>query len=62
MFKSLSRAVVGAVVDVPLSVVADVVTLGGVCTGRDTPYTAKAVARVVKNVEDSVEPDREKGT
>ena len=50
---SLTKAVVGAVVETPLAVVADVVTLGGVLTDKDQPYTATAIEKVVENVQDA---------
>jgi hypothetical protein len=53
MLSSLTKAVVGAVVETPLSIAADVVTLGGSLTDKDEPYTATAVSKVVKNVEDA---------
>ena len=53
MLGSLTKAVVGAVVETPLAVVADVVTLGGALTDKDKPYTATAVEKVVKNVQDA---------
>ncbi len=54
--KSLSKALVGAVIETPLAVVADVVTLGGVLTDKRQPYTATAVGKVVKNVADATDP------
>lgn len=50
---SLTKAVVGVVVETPLAVVADVVTLGGVLTDKDKPYTATAIEKVVENVQDA---------
>lgn len=49
----LTKAVVGVVVEIPLAVVADVVTLGGALTDTDKPYTATAIEKVVKNVQDA---------
>ncbi len=48
---NLTKAVVGVVIETPLAVVADVVTLGGSITDKDKPYTATAVSNVLKNVE-----------
>lgn len=59
MLTSLTKAVVGAVVETPLAVVADVVTMGGALTDQRTPYTAQAVSGVVKNVQDAVDPDKD---
>lgn len=50
---NLTKAVVGAVVETPLAVVADVVTLGGALTDTKEPYTATAISKVVKNVQES---------
>lgn len=49
----LTKAVVGVVIETPLAVVADVVTLGGALTDTDKPYTASAIEKVVKNVQDA---------
>ena len=51
MFEELLKAVVGAVVETPIAVVADVVTLGGALTDKDKPYTATAIEKVVDNVQ-----------
>lgn len=53
MFGNLLKAVVGVVVETPVAIVADVVTMGGVLTDKDQPYTATAVEKVVKNIENS---------
>lgn len=55
MIGNLLKAVVGAVVETPLAVVADVVTLGGALTDRDKPYTAEAIEKIVENVQDATE-------
>lgn len=53
MFGDLLKAVVGVVVETPVAIVADMVTMGGVLTDKDQPYTATAVEKVVKNIENS---------
>lgn len=53
MFGSLLKAAVGVVVETPIAVVADVVTLGGSLTDKDKPYTAEAIEKVVGNVQDA---------
>lgn len=53
MFGELFKAVVGVVVETPVALVADVVTLGGALSDKDQPYTATALEKVVKNVENS---------
>lgn len=50
MLTSLTKAVVGVVVETPLAVVADVVTLGGVLSDKDKLYTETAVENVFRNV------------
>lgn len=54
---SLTKAVVGAVVETPVALVADAITLGGALTDKAEPYTATAVRKVVENVQDAAKPD-----
>lgn len=51
--ESVTKAVVGLIVETPVAVVADVVTLGGSLTDKDKPYTAEALERVMQNIEDA---------
>lgn len=53
MFGNLLKAVVGVVVETPIAVVADVVTLGGALTDKEKTYTGKALEKVVDNVQKS---------
>lgn len=55
ILESLAKATL-AVVTVPVAVVADVVTLGGVCTDKDKPYTAEAIGDLVDNLKDATRP------
>lgn len=55
MFGNLLKAVVGAVVETPLAVVADVVTLGGTLSDQESTYTGKAVEKVVENIQKATE-------
>ena len=57
MLGSLVKAA-AAVVTVPVSLVADVVTLGGACTDKDRPYTADAVSDLVQNLKDATNPNK----
>lgn len=57
MLESLAKAAT-AVVTVPVSVVADVVTLGGSLTDKEKPYTAEAVSDLVQNLKDATTPNR----
>lgn len=54
---SLAKAAVGVVVETPVALAADVVTLGGSLTDRPRPYTAEAVSKVVKNVQEATKPN-----
>ena len=53
MFNSLVKATVGVVIETPLAVVADVVTMGGALTDKEVPYTADALEKVYENLKDS---------
>ena len=53
MLGDLAKAAVGLVIETPIAVVADVVTMGGALTDKDQPYTATALEKVVKNVENA---------
>lgn len=55
MLSNLTKAVVGVVVETPIAVVADVVTLGGSLTDKDKPYTAEAVSKVFNNLQKTTE-------
>lgn len=57
MMKSLGKAAVGLVVETPIAVVADVVTMGGVLTDKKEPYTKTALGKVVDNVEQATDPN-----
>lgn len=50
---SLTKAVVGVVVQTPIAVIADVITMGGAMTDKDEPYTATALKGVLRNVKDA---------
>jgi len=56
MFGSLFKAVLSPI-DIAVSVTADAVTLGGVLTDQDKPYTAQASERLIDNLEDVFDPD-----
>lgn len=56
MLTSLAKATVGVVIETPIAIVADVVTIGGMTTERDTTYTASAASRVMDNIKDAVDP------
>lgn len=58
MLESLAKAAT-AVVTVPVSLAADVVTLGGSLTDKDKPYTAEALGDLVQNLQDAATPRKD---
>jgi hypothetical protein len=60
MFGILNSIVKAAavVIDVPVAVVSDVVTLGGALNDKNKTYTEKAVSRFVGNIEDIADPKK----
>ena len=58
--ESLLRASVAAV-RIPVAIVADTVTMGGVLTDRDESYTASATKDLVENLEDAASPRDKNG-
>ena len=57
MLANLTKAAVGVVVETPIAVAADVLTLGGSLTDKREPYTATAVKTVMENVEKATDPN-----
>lgn len=55
MIESLAKAAT-AVVTIPVSVAADVVTMGGAMTDKAKPYTAEAVEDLIDNLKDATKP------
>ena len=55
LLESLTKATLG-LVTVPVALVADVVTMGGVLTDKKNPYTYEAVSSVVKNLDSATRP------
>ena len=53
LISGLTKAVVGVVVETPVAIVADAITLGGSLTDKDKPYTATALEKVVQNIQDA---------
>lgn len=53
---SLAKATVGVVIETPVSVIADAVTLGGSLTDKKEPYTATALKKVVGNLDNVTNP------
>jgi predicted metalloprotease len=56
MLESLVKAAVGVVVQTPVALVADALTLGGTQSDRKESYTSQAVSDVVKNIDNAVKP------
>lgn len=56
---SLAKAAIGAVIETPVAVVADVITLGGALNDKREPYTATALKKVVENVQDAADPRKD---
>lgn len=44
------------IVDIPISVTADVITLGGALTEKEKPYTVEACSDLVKNIKNITNP------
>ena len=57
LLRDLTKAVVGVVVETPIAIAADVVTMGGALTDKDQPYTATALKVAMKNLENATKPD-----
>lgn len=55
MLESLAKVAVG-VVKTPVSLVADVVTLGGALTDKNQPYTADTLEEIIQNLNDATKP------
>lgn len=50
--KSLTKAVVGVAV-LPVDIVADVITIGGLTTDKPSPYTSQRAADIMQNLKDA---------
>lgn len=57
MLESLTKAAVGVVIETPIAVAADVLTLGGAIVDKKEPYTATALKGVMKNVKAATKPE-----
>ena len=57
MFESLLKAAVGVVVEIPVAVVKDVVTLGGATTNEDSAIIESA-GKISKNISNAVDPEK----
>jgi hypothetical protein len=59
IIESLTKAVVGVVIETPVAIVADTLTMGGILTDREVPYTSAALENIVQNVENATNPNKE---
>jgi hypothetical protein len=55
MFGELLKAAVGLVIETPIAIVSDVVTVGGGLSDKEQPYTLSALEKVLKNIQDSTD-------
>ena len=55
MFESLLKAVVDMIIETPLAVATDIVTMGGALTDKNEPYTVTALKKVIDNVKDATD-------
>jgi hypothetical protein len=55
MFGELLKATVGLVIETPITIVSDVVTMGGSLSDKEQPYTLSALEKIIKNIEDSTD-------
>ena len=55
---SLTKAAVGVVIETPIAIVADAVTLSGSMTDRDESYTATSMKKIMENLSDATESDK----
>ena len=55
ILENLTKAVVGVVIETPIALVKDVVTLGGAITDDDEPATVTALRNVVQNIEKAID-------
>jgi hypothetical protein len=55
--EDIAKAAVG-VVTLPVTVVADVATLGGSLTEKESPYTAERIEDIINNLANAVKPSK----
>jgi hypothetical protein len=61
MLGDLMKATVG-VVTAPIAIAADIVTVGGILTGKDGTYTGAQAEQVIDNLENATRPCRDDST
>ena len=55
MLESLLKAVIDIIIETPLAVAADIVTIGDALTDKNELYTVTALKKVIDNVEDATD-------
>lgn len=56
ILKDVTKAALGIVFS-PVSIAADICTMGGALTDRDEPYTVESMRSVMRNLQNAVDPD-----
>ena len=59
IFKGLTKAALGVVVDLPISIVKDIATLGGAVIDEESAVV-KSCKNIQNNVDIAVKPERDK--
>ena len=54
---SLFKAAVGVVIETPIAIATDTITMGGALTDKAEPYTVTALKKVAENVSDATAID-----
>lgn len=57
MLNDLAKAAVG-IVSLPITLVEDVVTMGGALTDKETPYTVERLEDIMKNIGNAAKPTK----
>lgn len=55
MFKSLAKAIIGTAL-LPVDILADTFTVGGVSTNKDRTYTGERLSDIVDNLKEVTKP------
>jgi hypothetical protein len=55
MFDKLLKSAVALVIETPVAVIADAITLGGALNNTREPYTATALKKVVRNIQEATD-------
>lgn len=55
MFKSLAKAIIGTAL-LPVDILADTFTVGGVSTNKDRPYTSERLSDILDNLKEVTKP------